>query len=161
MRKKASLFWGLALGLFIIDFFVKRWVVATIAPLITGTYPFGGIGVFQNWFGVSFALVHEVNRGAILGIFSNYPYLLVVFRIAFVLYLIYFAFSKKPRLIEVVGLALIVGGALGNIVDVFLYGHVIDMFKLVFGSFHYPVFNIADSGITVGAAFYILGYLKK
>jgi signal peptidase II len=48
-------------------------------------------------------------------------------------------------------LALILGGALGNLVDRLMYGHVIDFIHLYYGTFHWPVFNIADSAITVGA----------
>jgi signal peptidase II len=50
-----------------------------------------------------------------------------------------------------VALAFIVGGALGNLWDRFSYGHVIDFIDVYAGRFHWPVFNIADSAICVGA----------
>ncbi len=53
-------------------------------------------------------------------------------------------------------LALIIGGAAGNLVDRLLYGHVIDFIDLYYGVWHWPTFNIADSAITLGAALLIL-----
>jgi signal peptidase II len=53
-------------------------------------------------------------------------------------------------------LALILGGAAGNLIDRVLYGHVIDFIDLYYRDWHWPTFNIADSAITLGAALLIL-----
>lgn len=55
-----------------------------------------------------------------------------------------------------ISLALILGGAVGNLIDRVLYGHVIDFIQVYFGSYAYPAFNIADSAIFVGAAMLII-----
>jgi signal peptidase II len=49
------------------------------------------------------------------------------------------------------GLSMVLGGALGNLIDRLLYGHVIDFIQWYYKSFYWPTFNIADSAITVGA----------
>jgi len=49
-------------------------------------------------------------------------------------------------------LALILGGALGNLSDRLLYGHVVDFLDVYYADWHWPAFNIADSAITIGAA---------
>lgn len=54
------------------------------------------------------------------------------------------------------GLALILGGAVGNLIDRSLYGHVIDFIDVYYSSWHWPAFNIADSAITIGAGLLIL-----
>jgi len=60
------------------------------------------------------------------------------------------------------GLALILGGALGNLVDRLLYGHVVDFVDLHAFGWHWPAFNVADSGITVGAGLVLLeGFLHR
>jgi len=59
-----------------------------------------------------------------------------------------------------VGLMLILGGAVGNLIDRLLYGYVIDFVDVYYGSWHWPAFNIADSAITVGAGLLILDVLK-
>ncbi len=53
-------------------------------------------------------------------------------------------------------LALILGGALGNLIDRLRLGHVIDFIDLYYGSYHWPAFNLADSAITVGAALLVM-----
>jgi len=58
-------------------------------------------------------------------------------------------------------LALILGGAVGNVIDRLLHGHVVDFIQLHYGSAYFPSFNIADSAITVGAALLILDELLR
>ena len=53
-------------------------------------------------------------------------------------------------------LALILGGAVGNLIDRLVYGYVIDFLDVYYGDWHWPTFNIADSAITVGAALMIV-----
>lgn len=53
-------------------------------------------------------------------------------------------------------LALIIGGALGNVIDRVLLGHVIDFIHVHYGQWYFPAFNVADSSITVGAILLIL-----
>jgi signal peptidase II len=50
------------------------------------------------------------------------------------------------------GLAMVLGGALGNLIDRLVYGHVIDFIDVYYKDLHWPTFNIADSAITLGAA---------
>jgi signal peptidase II len=57
------------------------------------------------------------------------------------------------------GLALLLGGATGNVTDRILHGAVTDFFEVWFGSFHYPAFNVADSAITIGTVFILLDVL--
>jgi len=52
--------------------------------------------------------------------------------------------------------ALIIGGALGNLIDRLVYGHVIDFIDVYYKTWHWPTFNIADSAITVGAGLLLL-----
>lgn len=66
------------------------------------------------------------------------------------------------RLLLCTGLALILGGALGNLVDRLLYGHVVDFVDLHAFGWHWPAFNVADSGITLGAGLVVLeGFLHR
>jgi len=57
------------------------------------------------------------------------------------------------------GLALVLGGAIGNLVDRILLGHVTDFIQVWFGSWAFPSFNVADAGISVGAALLIIDAL--
>lgn len=55
-----------------------------------------------------------------------------------------------------ISLSLILGGAVGNLIDRVLYGHVVDFLQVYFGSYAFPAFNIADAAISVGAALLII-----
>ena len=57
------------------------------------------------------------------------------------------------------GLALLLGGAAGNVSDRIFHGAVTDFFEVWFGTYHYPAFNVADSAITMGAALILLDVL--
>ncbi len=111
---------------------------------------FHPIPIFQNLLGIDFFLVYITNKGAAWGILADYQSSLMIFRCIMVglIALYTFFINKNPRV--AIPLTLIATGAFGNIVDYYLYGHVIDMFLFVFWGYHYPVFNIADSAIFIG-----------
>lgn len=57
---------------------------------------------------------------------------------------------------EAISISLILGGAIGNVIDRLLLGYVIDFIDVYYGTYHWPAFNIADSAICVGAALLII-----
>ncbi len=121
-------------------------LAASCMPL----YPFGGIEVFRNWHGIDFCLVHVMNKGAAWGIFSSVQDYLLYVRVALIGGLIaYLIFAKASRYRKW-SLLLVTVGALSNVVDYFVYGHVVDMFYFILWGYSYPVFNIADSIIFLG-----------
>ena len=67
---------------------------------------------------------------------------------------------EKDRIYLATGLALILGGAIGNLIDRSLYGYVIDFIDVYYRSWHWPAFNIADSAIVAGAGLLILDMIK-
>ena len=58
-------------------------------------------------------------------------------------------------------LSLILGGAIGNVIDRLLYGHVIDFLDFHVGGWHWPAFNVADMGICIGVAMFIVDELRR
>lgn len=118
-------------------------------------YPYGGIAIFKDFQGIEFSIVHATNKGAAWGTFSEYASVLLIFRILLIGFLIYYYFKHHSLFIRL-PLALIIAGALGNVIDIFLYGHVVDMFHFIFFGYDYPVFNIADSAICIGVALYLI-----
>ncbi len=63
---------------------------------------------------------------------------------------------ESSKYILAAGLALILGGAIGNVIDRVIYGYVIDFIQVYYSSYYFPAFNIADSAISIGAALLIL-----
>jgi len=143
------------------DFSTKYWVIHNL-PLFQsyGGYPFGGIGVFQTPL-ITLSIVHATNTGIAWGLFSAFPQLWLFLRIAItggiVVYLLFFRPPKWAQL----PLVLIVAGALGNILDYFLYGHVIDMIYLILYRYSYPIFNIADSAIFLSVIYLFINSYRK
>jgi len=60
-----------------------------------------------------------------------------------------------------IALTLILGGAIGNLIDRLVYGYVIDFIDLYYGDWHFPAFNVADSAITIGALLVLLDALLQ
>jgi signal peptidase II len=69
---------------------------------------------------------------------------------------IWLARLKKHEILLAVALSLVLGGAVGNLMDRLLYGYVIDFLDVYYQDWHWPAFNIADSAITLGVALMLL-----
>lgn len=150
--KGALKFFFVALAILAVDFVSKGMVNFYFQPseLSSIFFPFGGVSIFQNLLGIDFCIHHVTNRGAAWGIGSSLQDLLLIVRIAVVVGLAaYIWLSPKAREYRY-PLIMIIAGGLGNILDYFIYGHVIDMFHLFFWGYSYPVFNIADASIFLG-----------
>lgn len=111
--------------------------------------------------GISFALESVYNRGGAWGILADYSLPLLLFRMAMVVAIFgYLAFFNQSRKLAF-PLLLIVTGAIGNIVDCFVYGHVVDMLHFTFRGRSYGIFNVADSYIFVGCMAMMLLLMQK
>lgn len=145
----------LALSIFLLDALLKMYVHHCIAPMNCSYFPYGGVGIFHG-LGVEFVITHVINKGAMWGFFSNYQFLLVSVRIIIMAALVYYLYSKQISSYRKMGLAMILAGAVGNVFDSIIYGHVIDMFCFIFWGYVYPVFNIADAAIFCGMLMILL-----
>lgn len=103
-----------------------------------------------------FNLVHVRNRGMAFGFMNRsdidlaFYFLLAASLGAVVLLLIWFFRLKEGDIRLQLGLSLILGGALGNLIDRLRFGEVIDFLDFYLGPYHWPAFNLADSAITAG-----------
>lgn len=149
---------------FVVDFLSKLFTHTYLPLMKYGWlwYPYGGIGVFKDFFGIEFSLSHQINHGAAWGMFSNFQMPLLYLRIVLIfLLLLYAVFFNKHKNWNI-PLALIIAGAASNVIDFFIYGHVIDMLHFVLWGYDFPVFNIADSAIFIGiASLLFLSTLEK
>jgi signal peptidase II len=99
------------------------------------------------------ALVLVWNRGMSFGLFNTgdplIPWILGAITVAVAIALVWWL-ARAQRSLVVAGVGLILGGALGNLVDRVLYGAVVDFVLLHAGRWSWPAFNLADSAITLG-----------
>lgn len=109
-----------------------------------------------------FNIVYVENRGISFGIFSSLDASFYLGILSFLIsgYII-FVIKMTKEFWEILGLSLILGGALGNGLDRIINNYVIDFFDFYFNEFHWPAFNFADSFITVGGIIFFWTILKK
>ena len=133
---------------FLLDRITKLWVLKNIA----------GKGVIRvNDF---LNIVYVTNKGGLWGIGNHRGSGFFIFASIVAIFVI-LAFLKKitseKRLVSF-SLGLILGGGIGNLVDRFAYGKVIDFIDFHYKSWHWPAFNVADLGITIGIVLLVLFY---
>lgn len=145
---RASAWFGIALVVVLADQLTKWLVLAHFMPgerrELTG---------FLN-------LVLWFNKGAAFSFLSDAQGwqrpVLVVFAVGAAIIVSVLLVRSPDKRLFAAGLALILGGAVGNVIDRLRFGHVVDFVDLHAGGWHWPAFNVADSAITVGAALLIL-----
>jgi signal peptidase II len=113
------------------------------------------------------SLTYVQNRGAAFGILSDadLPYQSALFSIVSLLALVAIAMyalrlPSSDRLSQT-ALSLVMGGALGNLIDRSLHGYVIDFVDFYWKTHHWPAFNVADSCISVGVCLLLLDILRS
>jgi len=124
-----------------------KWLVMKRFPLHDGMQIIPGF----------FRLSHEENRGAAFSLFADSPahwrmVLLVAFSVLALIVVATLLWRNSHALASTgFGLALIMGGAIGNLWDRLLHGSVIDFLVFYIGHYQWPAFNVADSAIVIGA----------
>ncbi len=112
-----------------------------------------------------FSLVLAHNRGAAFSMFDSggswQAHALTVIGIVACLFILYLLARHGSQRLFACALALILGGALGNVVDRLAHGHVIDFLLFHYREWEFPAFNVADSAITIGAGLLILDELLR
>jgi signal peptidase II len=112
-----------------------------------------------------FNLVLVFNKGAAFSFLAGaggwQTPLLVAFALTAAVVVSVLLLRSPGRRLFCAGLALILGGAVGNVIDRLRFGHVVDFLLLHAGGWHWPAFNVADSAITVGAGLLILDGLRQ
>ena len=139
---------GLALLLFLVDQFTK--------VLILGYYALGDSTYVTSFFNI----VRVHNPGAAFSFLASASgwqrWFFTALGIGAAIFIVWLLRSHSSQRLFAFSMACLLGGAVGNVVDRVLYGYVVDFLDFYYAGIHFPAFNIADSGITVGAACLIL-----
>ena len=120
-----------------------------VGSLISG--PYAGL--------IQFRLVH--NQGAAWGIFSDSTFFLGILSLVLCALIIVFIVHERHSLtcLDFCLLGLVLAGGIGNCIDRFVYGYVVDFIETAFMDF--PVFNIADVGVTCGVILFVVMYIVR
>lgn len=112
-----------------------------------------------------FSLVYWQNPGAAFSLFAGQPGwqrgFFIFVALAATVIILSLLRKTRNRPLFCAALALILGGAVGNVIDRFAYGQVVDFLLFHWRDWFYPAFNVADSGITMGAGLLILDAFKR
>jgi signal peptidase II len=112
-----------------------------------------------------FNIVLVYNKGAAFSFLSSQGgwqrYLFTGIAVVAVILITYLIKKHAGQRLFCWGLALILGGAVGNLIDRIIYGHVIDFLDFYVKNWHWPAFNVADIAICLGAGLYILDELRR
>jgi signal peptidase II len=150
------LYLGLSLFLFAMDRLSKSVVVARL-PL------YDSVPVIPDFF----HLTHVANTGALFGLMAGLAsplrgIIFITIPVLAILLILLFQFRTEGREFPVqVGLSLILGGAMGNLYDRIVYGHVVDFLDFSLAGHHWPAFNLADSSICLGVFTLVLDLLRQ
>jgi signal peptidase II len=142
-----SIYFSLAAVVILLDRLTKLFVASHIE------LNFGEVRVIPNFF----AITHVENTGAAFSLFADWPQrvrvpLLVGFSTAAMIVVCYLLWNCANKLtFSGLALALILGGAVGNLYDRLLFGRVTDFLHFYVGNHMWPDFNLADSAIVCGA----------
>ena len=146
MKKKKTVFWVIVITVLVVDRITKE---------LAGGIPPEGITLIPGVIGLRYA----ENVGAAFSMLSGAPRLLGVLSLALIVGGWLWLRKKEIAPFPLAGLALMAGGAAGNMADRLIRGFVPDMIETRFISF--PVFNIADSCLTVGCALVMISLLWR
>lgn len=109
-----------------------------------------------------FSLIYVKNTGAAFSILENNSLLLIIISVLAIV-MIQKYIKKIPNLepLEWISIGLLLGGIFGNLIDRIIYHAVIDFLSFIIIGYYFPIFNVADIGITVGICLLILSQLIK
>ena len=165
MKKNIWKYIGIILAAVIADQFAK----GILLYLITGAVPLYGsawnvVGVpylmaqICDFFNIVFTWNPGASFSTLRAIGEAAPMVIIIGTGFIIGFIGYYLFVNAPKY-EKAPLALIVGGALGNLIDRVRFGAVIDFLDFHIGGWHYPAFNIADMCIVIGVAWLILNFI--
>ncbi len=144
-------YWGIVIAVLLADQLSKLAVMGSLSLFET-------IPVIPGFFNLTFV----VNRGAAFSLLAQadaswrHPFFLTVGVVAVTALTIYYFRTCKDEPRQALGLPLIAGGALGNLIDRLRMGGVVDFLDFHYAGYHWPAFNIADSAICIGVGVYLL-----
>lgn len=151
MKKDTGLYWLLfAVIVFVIDIASKFWI-------LNHFFLYESVNLLPF-----FSITYVHNIGAAFSIFEGQRWMLAAVAFVVSVVIIYMLYrNNRQQKLENISLALILGGALGNLFDRLYHGFVVDFLDVNFGDWHYPTFNIADCAICLGIGLFILGNYAK
>ena len=139
----------------VLDQVTKEWALAY----------FQSVSVRRIEVAPFFDLVLAFNRGAAFSFLAEHSgwqrWFFATLAVAVSIWLLMLTWQHRFERLLPSSFSLIIGGALGNVIDRFNHGAVVDFLSFHAGSYYWPAFNIADSAITIGVALMLIGQFRS
>lgn len=140
-----ALFFGIAIAVVLVDQATKAWLVGELAP-----------GERVSVIGDLLRFVHGQNDGAIFGLFRDQALLFALVSVVVVGMIIWYHGHSGRQALMSIALGLLLGGAVGNMIDRFRLGYVIDWVDAGIGDWRFYTFNVADSAVSAAVLLLLL-----
>ena len=137
VRPRWVIFGGLAAAVVVVDQLTKAWLVSLLEP-----------GERLAVVGDLLRITHSQNSGALFGLFKDQALLFGLVSIGVVGLIVWYHGSSGRNALLSLALGLLLGGAIGNMIDRFRVGYVVDWVDIGIGDLRFYTFNVADSAIT-------------
>jgi signal peptidase II len=131
-------FLGLAAIIVVLDQLSKAWIVANLDP-----------GEAMRIVGDLLRLIYTQNSGGLFGMFQENAAVFALVSTAVIGFIVLFHARSAPSLATSIALGLLLGGAVGNLIDRLRYGYVVDFVDMGVGDWRFFTYNVADAAITV------------
>lgn len=162
--KKFAKYLLVILAIILLDQLSKGWLVALITgrvPVFAPAWELIPVPYLMAHVTDFFNLVFTWNPGTSFSMFrmlgESAPWLITIITAGVIGFILYYLFARASDF-ERVPLALIAGGALGNLIDRVRFGAVVDFLDFHIGGYHWPAFNVADAFICIGVGLYVLNW---
>ena len=155
--KKKNIIFSVTLGIVLLLDQITKMYVSSIMFLHDSSPVIDGF----------FSITYVRNPGAAFGFLADSSssfrsvFFVAIAIIAILLILFLIMKAKDEELLFTLSLSLILGGAVGNLIDRVRFGEVIDFLDFYLASYHWPAFNVADTAISCGAVLLVFGMIKK
>lgn len=150
MNKKETKVFILAIVFLAIDLMTKSLVLKAGNVLYKKT-------IIKDFFSLHFTK----NTGAAFSFLTGYSWIFVIIAFIFLFIIIrFFIYQKNLKQIEVFAYSLLLGGVMGNLIDRIINGYVIDFLSFKIFDYYFPIFNLADTFIVIGAGLLIIDIVR-
>lgn len=149
-RRRWAIFFSLAIGVVLVDQATKAWVDTAFALAWTHE-PVAGLADPTPIVGDLVRIAKSYNDGGLFGLFDAAAPILAAASLAVIAILVVVQARSGPRASwwSTIALGLLLGGAIGNLIDRIRYGHVVDWVDMGIGGWRFYTFNVADSAISI------------
>ena len=151
MKKNFYTFLSFTILVLVVDYYTKFFVLTQLLTEEGNMKIYSYLNFIKVW-----------NQGISFGIFSSVKHSDIIFSIVSIIIIgwIFLWQASQKRMILSVASGMVIGGALGNVLDRVKYGAVFDFIDVFYSDWHYPAFNVADSFICIGVLIMLISTIK-